>query len=60
MSPSIQADSQDFDMDEKDPADRLNIDAFSGITHFLFTFIKTFRNFELIQKPLLMILVLYF
>ena len=59
MSPSIQADSQDFDMDEKDPADRLNIDAFSGITYFLFTFIKTFRNF-VIQQTLLMILVLYF
>jgi len=29
MSPSIQADSQDFEMDEKDPADRLYIDAFS-------------------------------
>ena len=48
MSPSIQADSQDFEMDEKDPADRLNIDAFSGITYFLFTFIKPFRNFDLI------------
>ena len=44
MSPSIQADSQDFEMDEKDPADRLNIDAFSGIAHFLSIFIKTIRK----------------
>ena len=62
MSPSIQADNQDFEMDEKDPAERLNIDAFSGIDHFLFVFIKTLLNFKFIQKPLVMIpvLILYF